>query len=132
MYKPYFMSLIKQCKYLLTCINIIIFMFMLASFIVVLFSVLNTRFYSSASLVVTFGAGGVFAAVLSYSDSITVAPAKNELARWSIILTMIIAGLLFIFFLSPIQNREYESAFTSFGSTLAFCSLLFVRGRMGF
>jgi hypothetical protein len=105
---------------------------MLASFIVVLFSVLNTRFYSSGSLMITFGAGGVFAAVFSFYDSLTVAPAKNELARWSIIITMIIAGLLFIFFLSPIQNREYESAFTSFGSTLAFSSLLFIRGRMGF
>jgi hypothetical protein len=104
---------------------------MLASFIVVLFSVLNTRFYSSASLMITFGAGGVFAAVLSYYDSLTAAPEKSAFARWSIILTMIIAGLLFIFFLSPIQNREYESAFISFGSTLSFSSLLFVRGSMG-
>jgi membrane-bound acyltransferase YfiQ involved in biofilm formation len=91
---------------------------------------LNTRFYSSVSLIVTFGAGGVFAAVFSYYDSLNRAPVKNELARWSIIITMILAGLLFIFFLSPIQDREYESAFTSFGSTLGFCSLLFVRGKI--
>jgi hypothetical protein len=124
------MDIIKQWKYLLTCINIIIAIFLVVSFIFVLFSVLNTGFYSSVSLIVTFGAGGVFAAVFSYYDSLNRAPVKNELARWSIIITMILAALLFIFFLSPIQGREYESAFTSFGSTLGFSSLLFVRGKM--
>jgi len=124
------MDIIKQWKYLLTCINIIIAMFMTFSFIFVLFSVLNTHFYSSVSLIITFGAGGIFAAVFSYYDSLNRAPVKNEIVRWSIIITMLLAALLFIFFLSPIQGREYESAFTSFGSTLGFSSLLFMRGKM--
>ena len=124
------MNLIKQWKFLFSCINIIIAMFMVVSFIVVLFSVLNERFYSSASLAISFGAGGVFAAVFSYYDSLNQALVKTELARWSIIITMILAGLFFIIFLSPIQNGEYESAFKSFGSTLAFSSLLFVRGKL--
>ena len=124
------MNLIRQWKYLLTCLNIIISMFMVVSFIVVLFSVLNERFYSTVSLGISFGAGGVFAAVFSYYDSLNMAPVKNELARWSLIITMIVAGLLFIFFLSPIQHGEYESAFKSFGSTLTFSSLLFMSGKM--
>jgi hypothetical protein len=124
------MDIIKQWRYLLACINIIIAIFLVVSFIFVLFSVLNTRFYSPASLIITFGAGGVLAAVFSYYDSLNRAPAKNELTRWSIIITMVLAALLIIFFLSPIQGREYESAFTSFGSTLGFSSLLFMRGKM--
>ena len=124
------MNLIKQWKYLLTCLNIIVFSFLFVSFFFVLFSVLNERFYSSESLIITFGAGGIFAAVFSYYDSLNIAPAKNEQARWSLIVTMIIAGLLIYFFLSPIQNGEYESAFRSFGSSLAFSSLLFVWKRI--
>ena len=125
------MNLIKQWKYLLTCLNIIVFSFLFVSFFFVLFSVLNERFYSSESLTITFGAGGIFAAVFSYYDSLNMAPAKNDQARWSLI-SMLHSLLLqtIYFFLSPIQNGEYESAFRSFGSSLAFSSLLFVWKRM--
>ena len=124
------MGIIKQWRYLLACVNIIIAMFLAVSFIFVLFSVLNAHFYSSVSLIITFGAGGIFTAVFCYYDSLNHAQERNEFTRWSIIITMILASLIFFFFLSPIEAGEYESAFKSFGTTLAFSSLLFVRGKM--
>jgi len=124
------MGIIKQWKYLLACVNIIVAMFLAVSFIFVLFSVLNSHFYSSGSLIITFGAGGIFTAVFSYYDSMNQAQERTEFTRWSVIITMILASLIFFFFLSPIEHGEYESAFKSFGTTLAFSSFLFVRGKM--
>jgi hypothetical protein len=124
------MGIIKQWKYLLACVNIIVAMFLAVSFIFVLFSVLNSHFYSSGSLIITFGAGGIFTAVFSYYDSMNHAQERTEFTRWSVIITKILASLIFFFFLSPIEHCEYESAFKSFGTTLAFSSFLFVRGKM--
>ncbi len=124
------MGILKQWKYLLACVNMIVAMFLAVSFIFVLFSVLNAHFYSSVSLIITFGAGGIFTAVFSYYDAMNHAQERNEFTRWSIIITMILASLIFFFFLAPIQEGEYEAAFKSFGTTLAFSSILFVRGKM--
>jgi hypothetical protein len=124
------MSPIKQWKYLLTCLNRIVAMFMVVSFVFVVFSVLNSHFYSSISLIITFGTGGIFTAAFSYYDSFNQAVQKNEVTRWSIILTMILIAMIFFVFLAPIQKGEYEDAFKSFGTTLAFSSLMFFRGKL--
>ena len=53
----------------------------------------------------------------------------NEIARWVLIALQIFSGLLFFFLLSKIEGGEYEPAFRAFGATLAFGSLLFIKGK---
>jgi hypothetical protein len=125
-----FMKLVKQWKSLLTAACIIIIIYVLVSFLDITIAFFYSRFYSPAAFIVTFGVGGIFAAVFAYFYGIRLAPEKNELARWSLILTMIAIGLFFFFFLAKMEGGEYEPAFKAFGATLALGSLLFVRGKV--
>jgi hypothetical protein len=57
--------------------------------------------------------------------AINLSPEKNEWARWSLIVTLIIAGLLFFFLLSEIEGGEYAAAFKAFEFTLVLTSFIF-------
>ena len=87
------------------------------------------RFYSTAAFVVMFGVGGVFAACFGYFTGMEHARQKNEMARWSLIITLITLGLLFFFLLAKLEGGEYEIAFKAFGATMALGSLLFIQGK---
>jgi hypothetical protein len=117
-------------KPILACLGIIILFFIAVSLLDILIAVIYPRFYSNAAFVVTFGVGGVFAAAFGYTASIPLAPVKNEFARWSLIILMIVTGLLFFFFLAKLEGGEYEAAFKAFGATLAPASLLFMKGKV--
>jgi len=90
------------------------------------------RFYSSILFAVSFGVGGVFAAVLGYGKAINASPLKNEMTRWTTIILIWIIALLFIFLLSVLEGGEYKTAFMSFGITMALSTLLFVKGEVAF
>jgi hypothetical protein len=117
-------------KPVIVCLGIILLLFVAVSLFDILIAAFYIRFYSNAAFIVTFGVGGVFAAAFGYTSAIMYAPIKNETARWTLIITMIISGLLFFFLLSRLEGGEYERAFKAFGATLALASLLFVRGEV--
>lgn len=110
--------------------GIIFIMLVVTSLFDILLVFFNPRFYSPALFIVTFGVGGVFAAVFSYMYGIQLSPEKNEIARWSIISTLIISGLLFFFFLAKIEGGEYSAAFKAYGVMLCISSLLFKSGKV--
>ncbi len=120
----------KRIKPLITAVSAIIIVFVAVSLFDILISVFYARFYSPAAFVVTFGVGGIFAAVLAYQYGINMAVQKDETARWSLIVLLIAAGLLFFFFLAKLEGGEYEAAFKAYGATLALGSLLFAKGKV--
>lgn len=120
----------ERIKPLITGICAIIIVFVAISIFDVVIAVLYARFYSSATFVVTFGVGGIFAAVFAYQYGIEMATAKDETDRWSLIILLIAAGLLFFLLLAKIEGGEYEAAFKAYGATLALGSLLFVKGKI--
>jgi hypothetical protein len=111
-------------------LGIIILLFVITSLFDIVIAVFYSRFYSTAAFVVTFGVGGVFAGVFSYSRAVGYAADKNEFTRWSIIILIWITAALFIYPLSALEGGEYRSAFISFGITLALTTLLFVKGKV--
>jgi len=118
--------------YLPLCLLTILLTFVATSLLDVVLAVFYPRFYSSVLFVVSFGVGGVFAAVLGYDKAINASPLKNEMARWSTILSIWIMALLFIFLLSVLEGGEYKNAFIAFGITMALSTLLFVKGEVAF
>jgi MFS family permease len=120
----------KRWRYLFFCMVVIIVVLIATSLLDILLAVLFSRFYTQVLFVVTFGVGGVFAAVLGYMYGIESAPEKNESARWSLITLMIAAGVLFFFLFSEQEGGEYKPAFKAFGVTLALGSLLFMKGKV--
>lgn len=117
-------------KYLFSCIGIIVAIFIGISILDVLIAVMNLRFYSNAVFVTTFGVGGVFAGMIAYMQGISLAPAKNEMARWSTITLIIGCGVLFWFLLSEWEGGEYRLPFKAFGLMTALTTLLFMKGKI--
>jgi hypothetical protein len=124
------MKLLRLWKSLLAATLVIGLIFLLISFMDVAIAFFYPRFSTPASFIVTFGVGGIFASVFGYFNGIQLAPEKNELARWVLVLGMLGLGLLFFFLLARIEGGEYEAAFKSFGATMGFGSLLFVSGKV--
>lgn len=112
---------------IVTCIIIIVFVGI--SLLDVFISVIYARFYTTAALVTTFGVGGIFAAVFGFQYGAEANTAKDEKTRWSLILFMLVAGLLFFFLLASMEGGEYEAAFKGFGITLSLGGFLFSRGK---
>ena len=88
------------------------------------------RSYSNALFIVTFGVAGVFVGCISYINCISMAPKKNEFARWSLIGLLIVIGLLFFFLIARIEGGEYETPFKAYGLMIALSSLLFAKGKV--
>ncbi|MBK7434593.1 MAG: hypothetical protein IPI66_12325 [Chitinophagaceae bacterium] len=126
------MNFIKKWIYLPLGLGIILLTFVIASLFDIVIAVMNPRFYSTAAFITVFGVAGIFAAVFCYVKAIERATVKNEFARWSIIILMVITGLLFFFPLAALEGGEYEAAFKSFGVTLALASFIFVKGKVDF
>lgn len=108
----------------------IIVVFVAASVFDVLLAVVSLRFYSRAAFIVVFGVAGVFAGTMSYTNGIGIVAKKNEYARWSLIIFIIIIGILFFFLFAKLEGGEYEVAFKAFGVTTALSSWLFARGKI--
>ena len=124
------MKMPGNSKALFICAGTVLSVFVVVSLFDIVLAVMNARFYSNAAFVVTFGVGGVFAAVLGYMNGISYAPVKNETARWSLIILLVVSGLLFFFVLAKLEGGEYEAAFKGYGATLSIASLLFVKGKV--
>ncbi len=129
--------MLKLVRSLLATTAAIIIVFVAVSLLDIVISVLYLRFYNSAAFIVTFGVGGIFAAVLGYMYGIEQATEKNvrkdsfgEMVRWTIILFLIACGLLFFFVLAKIEGGEYEPAFKAYGITMALGSLLFINNKI--
>ena len=117
-------------KIIVSCLSIIIIVFTAVSLVDILIATFYSRFYSNTAFVVSFGIGGIFGAVFAYFSAIGFAPAKNEQARWILIITILLSGLLFFFLLAKLEGGEYEAAFKGFGATLSLGSLLFIKGKI--
>ena len=124
------MKLGTYLKMILSCLSVIIIVFTVVSLIDILIAVVYSRFYSNAAFVVSFGVGGIFGAVFGYFSAIDHATRKDESARWTIISTLIICGIVFFFLLARLEGGEYEPAFKAYGATLALGSLLFIKGKV--
>jgi hypothetical protein len=124
------MNLWGYVKMLVSCLAVTVIVFTVVSLFDILIAVFYARFYSNAAFIVSFGVGGVFGAVLAYFTSIKFAPVKNEQARWFLIITLILTGLLSFFILGKMEGGEYEAAFKAYGATMALGSLLFVKGKV--
>jgi Na+/melibiose symporter-like transporter len=125
------MNWLKQWKFLLTCLVIILIILVATSLLDILLVFFYPRFYSPAAFIVTFGVGGIFAGVIGYMYPMEKIIEKNETARWCLISMLIITGLIFFFFLAKLEGGEYEPAFKAYGATLALSSLFFVKGKPG-
>ncbi|MEO7924635.1 MAG: hypothetical protein ABIR30_13220 [Chitinophagaceae bacterium] len=119
-----------QAKLVLSAAGIILLMLVLVSLFDILLVFFYSRFYSQLLFIVTFGVGGVFATVFAYMSPIKLAPVKNEMARWLLLGTIIISGLLFFFLFSRLEGGEYGPAFKAFGLTMVLSSFLFVKGNV--
>jgi hypothetical protein len=124
------MNLSNLWKSLLTCLLVIVVIFIGVSILDIILSVLYARFYSDAAFIVTFGVGGVFAGVLGYMYGIDAANEKNETARWSLIIFLALMGVVFFFPLSAIGGGEYLVAFKAYGITMALSGFIFVKGKV--
>ena len=107
-----------------------IVMFVVTSLFDIAIAVFYARFYSTAAFVVTFGVGGIFACIFSYSKAVGYAAVKNEFTRWSVIILIWITAALFIYPLSILEGGEYQAAFTSYGVMLALTTLLFIKDKI--
>lgn len=110
-------------KSIIVAIIGIIVIFVCISIFDVVLSIFSRRFYSNAAFIAIFGVGGVFAAFLSYSYAMGVSAVKNKVARWTILVTMIIVGALFFLLLAQMEGGEYEMAFKAFGVMVVATSL---------
>ena len=105
--------------------------FTLTSLFDIVIAAIYPRFYAAAAFIVTFGVGGVFACIFSYSWAVGYAAVKNEFTRWSVIILIWVTAALFIYPLSVLEGGEYKAAFISYGVTLALTTLLFIKGKTG-
>lgn len=124
------MSLLKLLRSVGIALGVIAIVFIVASIFDIIMAVIHTRFYSNLAFIVIFGVAGIFAALLSYTYAIGAAVEKNQLVRWTIIITNIIAGLAFAFPLAAMEGGEYEAAFRSYGITLGLGTLFFARLKL--
>ncbi len=127
-----FMNVRNRLFSLVLCLGIIILMFTITSLLDIAIAIIYPRFYSTAAFVVTFGVGGVFAGIFSYSKAVGYALVKNEFTRWSVLILIWVTATLFIYPLSVLEGGEYKAAFIAYGITLAFTTLLFVKGKIEF
>lgn len=107
----------------------VIIVFVAVSLLDIFISVLFPGVYAKGLFIVTFCAGGIFAAALGFIYAMQQVSEKNEKARWILISLQMTMGLFIFFLLSKIEGGEYASAFKAFGSTLALGSLLFVKAK---
>jgi hypothetical protein len=121
------MKLLRNGVPILICAATIIVVFIAVSLLDIVISVMYARFYSNAAFVVTFGVGGIFAAVLGYMNGNARAPEKNGITRWLLIAFLFLTGICFFFYLAKLEGGEYEAAFKGFGATLSLASLLFLK-----
>ena len=91
-------------------LGIIILLFVITSLFDIVIAVFYSRFYSTAAFIVTFGVGGIFAGVFSYSYAVGYAAVKNNFTRWSVIILIWVTAALFIYPLSVLEGGEYRSA----------------------
>jgi hypothetical protein len=112
---------------LLLGLGVILLMFIMISIFDIVLSVLYTRFYSTASFVATFGVGGVFACIFSFSQAVEYAAVKDEFTRRSVTIMILVTAALFIYPLSVLEGGEYQAAFISYGITLALTSILYIK-----
>ena len=124
----FYPTMLKPVKPLLASVASIIIVFIAVSLLDILISVLYLRFYTTAAFIVTFGVGGIFAAVLGYMYGMQQAP-NNTTVRWTLIVFHFACGLLFYFLLSKLEGGEYAPAFRAFGATLALGSFLFITDK---
>jgi hypothetical protein len=121
---------VSRIKPLLFAVGVIIAVLVAVSLLDILLVFFNPRFYSNALFITTFGVGGVFATVLAYMMSVERSLIKDEFARWSLIILLIVAGAAFWFILSRLEGGEYEAAFKAFGLTMALSTILFMKGKV--
>ena len=124
------MNFTNRLLSLLCGLGIIILLFVVTSLFDILIAVFYSRFYTTAAFVVTFGVGGIFASVFSYSIAVGFAMVKNEITRWSVIILIWVTAALFIYPLSVLEGGEYKAAFIAYGVTLALTTLLFIKGKI--
>lgn len=117
-------------KPILAALIMIIITFVAISLFDVVLSIFHPRFYSTAAFITIFGVGGVFAAFYSYGVAISFAKVKTNALRWSILITLILAGLLFFLLLARLEGGEYEPAFKAFGVTLVLTSLFIGKSKI--
>ncbi len=123
------MNFTNRLVSLLIVLGTIIIIFTLTSLFDIVIASIYPRFYSTAAFVVTFGVGGIFACIFSYSWAVGYAAFKNEFTRWSVIILIWITAALFMYPLSVLEGGEYKAAFISYGVTLALTTLLFIKGK---
>jgi len=123
------MSLLKLVKPLFACIGIILLMLVMTSLFDIVLVLFYSRFYSNVLFIVTFGAGGVFAGVLAYMNTVKMVPERIETARWILAMIIIVFGFVVFFLISKVEGGEYGPAFKAFGITMALAGLLMAKGK---
>src|SRR5687767_2203491 len=94
---------------LLTAICTIIIVFIAFSIIDIAIVFLYKPFYHPLAIIVSFGIAGMFAAAISFEFAKRSFEPLKRTDTLSIVITQIITGLVSFFFLSKIDNREYEA-----------------------
>jgi len=115
----------KTVKLLVACICAVIIVWVVTSLLDVVIAILYNRFYSSTAFIVSFSVGGIFAAVFGYQYGIRQVAKENNRYKWILVITLLLLGCFFFFFLARLEGGEYEGAFKAFGATLALGSFLF-------
>lgn len=117
----------KHFKPILAIIATIIIVFVAVSLLDILLASLYPRFYSKMLFIISFGVGGIFAAILGYMYGKEQAAEKSKSLKWELIAVLTAAGFIFFFLLSKMEGGEYEPAFRAFGVMLGLGSLLFLK-----
>lgn len=113
-------------KAILFTLLLVVIVFIAASLLDIALVVIYSRFYTTATFVVLFGVGGIFANIIAYSGGMQYGP-ENKKLRAAVIATMAICGCIFCYPLSFIEGGEYAAAFMSFGVTLTLTCILYLK-----
>jgi len=124
------MKFLQLWKPVLVALILVSVVFVAAGILDIVLAVLQPRFYSNAAFCVIFGVAGIFASIMAYSSGKYFVTATDKFGRLVLIITIIVAGIIFFFLLASIENREYEWACRSFGITLVGATIFFIKAKL--
>ncbi len=126
------MQINSSIKAVFLVIGTVLLMLVVVSVFDILCSVIYARFYTSFLFTISFFVAGIFASVFAYTWGIDLFVEKTEKARWILIGSLIVLGLLFCFPIAALEGGEYANPFRGYGIGLALASLIFIKGKPGF
>lgn len=111
---------------ILTSICAIIIVFIGIAVFDIIINMLIPGLLSYTGIIISFALAGIYSAGFSFEFAYEMTD-KSPGDKMLVIIFQVLVGVVCYFFLSKINDAEYEIAFKAFGSALALGSLLFIK-----